>query len=112
MLAWLVCATPALAQPDLSRAIGSTVADRASAWYVFSALRLAAADGQRRYRVRIATPKTPPPTAGYPVVYLLDGNAALMELDAHLLDSLSTLGDAPVLVFIADDSALRDAATR
>ncbi|ATS40291.1 MULTISPECIES: alpha/beta hydrolase [Xanthomonas] len=103
----LVCATPALAQPDLSRTIGSTVADRASASYVFSALRLTAADGQRRYRVRIAVPKTPPPTAGYPVVYLLDGNAALMELDAHLLDSLSSHGDAPVLVFIADDSALR-----
>lgn len=41
------------------------------------------------------------------MVYLLDGNAALMELDERLLDSLTTHGDAPVLVFIADDSALR-----
>lgn len=30
-----------------------------------------------------------------------------MDLDERLLDSLSTHGDAPVLVFIADDSALR-----
>ncbi|WP_184357069.1 alpha/beta hydrolase [Xanthomonas euroxanthea] len=104
---WIVGTVPAFAQPDLSRTIGSTVADRPSASYVFSALRLDSADGQRHYRVRIATPKAAPPPAGYPVVYLLDGNAALMELDERLLDSLSTHGDAPVLVFIADDSALR-----
>lgn len=107
VLMWIVGTVPAFAQPDLSRTIGSTVADRPSASYVFSALRLDSADGQRHYRVRIATPKAAPPAAGYPVVYLLDGNAALMELDERLLDSLSTHGDAPVLVFIADDSALR-----
>ncbi|MBB3780722.1 hypothetical protein FHY16_003526 [Xanthomonas campestris] len=107
VLMWIVGTVPAFAQPDLSRTIGSTVADRPSASYVFSALRLDSADGQRHYRVRIATPKAAPPPAGYPVVYLLDGNAALMELDERLLDSLSTHGDAPVLVFIADDSALR-----
>ncbi|CAG2095833.1 alpha/beta hydrolase [Xanthomonas arboricola] len=104
---WIAGAVPAFAQPDLSRTIGSTVADRPSASYVFSALRLDSADGQRHYRVRIATPKAAPPAAGHPVVYLLDGNAALMELDERLLDSLTTHGDAPVLVFIADDSALR-----
>ncbi|MBB5768849.1 hypothetical protein GGR67_002917 [Xanthomonas arboricola] len=107
VLMWIVGTVPAFAQPDLSRTIGSTVADRPSASYVFSAVRLDSADGQRHYRVRIATPKAAPPAAGYPVVYLLDGNAALMELDERLLDSLSTHGDAPVLVFIADDSALR-----
>ncbi|WP_102253384.1 alpha/beta hydrolase [Xanthomonas arboricola] len=104
---WIAGAVPAFAQPDLSRTIGSTVADRPSASYVFSALRLDSADGQRHYRVRIATPRAAPPAAGYPVVYLLDGNAALMELDERLLDSLPTHGDAPVLVLIADDSALR-----
>ncbi|WP_369910514.1 alpha/beta hydrolase [Xanthomonas hydrangeae] len=104
---WIVGMTPLFAQPDLTRTLGSTVADRPSASYVFSELRLDSADAQRRYRVRIATPKAAPPAAGYPVVYLLDGNAALMELDERLLDSLSTHGTAPVLVFIADDSALR-----
>ncbi|SUZ36289.1 alpha/beta hydrolase [Xanthomonas arboricola pv. juglandis] len=107
VLMWIVGTVPAIAQPDLSRTIGSTVADRPSTSYVFSALRLDSADGQRHYRVRIARPKAGPPAAGYPVVYLLDGNAALMDLDERLLDSLSTHGDAPVLVFIADDSALR-----
>ncbi|KQQ78679.1 IroE protein [Xanthomonas sp. Leaf131] len=107
VLMWIVSAVPAFAQPDLSRTIGSTVAERPSASYVFSDLRLNSADAQRHYRVRIATPKAAPPAAGYPVVYLLDGNAALMELDERLLDSLSTHGAAPVLVFIADDSALR-----
>lgn len=56
-LMWIAGAVPAFAQPDLSRTIGSTVADRPSASYVFSALRLDSADGQRHYRVRIATPK-------------------------------------------------------
>lgn len=107
LLMWIVGIAPAFAQPDLTRTLGSTVADRPSASYGFSALRLDSADAQRHYRVRIATPKAAPPAAGYPVVYLLDGNAALMELDERLLDSLSTHGAAPVLVFIADDSALR-----
>ncbi|MCW1978970.1 alpha/beta hydrolase [Xanthomonas campestris] len=106
-LLWCAGLSPLCAQPDLSRTIGTTVADRPSDSYRFSQLRLAATDGQRHYRVRIAVPKTPPPPAGYPVVYLLDGNAALMELDAPLLDGLSAYGDAPVLVFIGDDSALR-----
>ncbi|MEQ7776250.1 alpha/beta hydrolase-fold protein [Xanthomonas hortorum] len=107
LLMWIVGIAPAFAQPDLTRTLGSTVADRPSASYGFSALRLDSADAQRHYRVRIATPKAAPPAAGYPVVYLLDGNAALMELDERLLDSLSTHGAAPVLVFIADDSAMR-----
>lgn len=107
VLMWIVGIAPAFAQPNLSRTLGSTVADRPSASYGFSALRLDSVDGQRRYRVRIATPKAASPAAGYPVVYLLDGNAALMELDERLLDSLSTHGAAPVLVFIADDSTLR-----
>lgn len=107
VLMWIVGMTPLFAQPDLTHTLGSTVADRPSASYVFSDLRLDSVDGQRRYRVRIATPKAAAPAAGYPVVYLLDGNAALMELDERLLDSLSTHGVAPVLVFIADDSALR-----
>lgn len=107
VLMWIVGIAPAFAQPNLSRTLGSTVAERPSASYVFSDFRLDSADAQRHYRVRIAKPKAAPPAAGYPVVYLLDGNAALMELDERLLDSLSTHGAAPVLVFIADDSALR-----
>lgn len=107
LLLWITVALPAHAQPDPRRTTGSTVADRPSDAYAFSALRLEAADGSRRYRVRIAIPKLAAPAAGRPVVYLLDGNAALMELDEAVLDRLATCGDAPVMVFIADDSDLR-----
>lgn len=99
---------PALqAQPDLSRKVGTTLADRGSAWYRFEQFRLASADGQRRYRVRIAVPKQAAPAQGYPVAYLLDGNAALMELDEPLLASLAASGPAPVIVLIGYDNDLR-----
>lgn len=39
-----------------------------------------AGEGGRSYRVEIRAPATPPPPAGYPVLYLLDGNAALAGL--------------------------------
>ncbi|MBB4132441.1 hypothetical protein [Xanthomonas sp. 3075] len=78
-----------------------------SASYVFSALRPDSANGQHHDRVRVAPPNAAAPAAGYPMVYLLDGNAASSKLDERLLESLSMHGDVPVLVFIADDSALR-----
>lgn len=37
------------------------------------------------YRVFIARPKAPPPAAGYPVLYALDGNAAIAPLAGLLL---------------------------
>lgn len=39
-----------------------------------------AADGGRSYRVEVRRPPVPPPSPGYPVLYLLDGNAALTSL--------------------------------
>lgn len=98
---------PAQAQPDLSRKVGTTLADTGSAWYRFEEFRLASADGARRYRVRIAVPKRAAPAQGYPVAYLLDGNAALMELDEPLLASLAAGGSAPAIVMIGYDSDLR-----
>src|SRR5690606_2675941 len=52
----LLLAPVALAQPDLSRRTGTTVADTGAPGYRFESLRLASADGQRRYRVRVAIP--------------------------------------------------------
>lgn len=95
------------AQPDLSRRIGSTVADVESPHYVFDDLRLTSVDGERRYRIRIARPRKPPPPSGYPVVYLVDGNAVLMELDAPLLARLATASQPPLLVLIGYDNDLR-----
>jgi predicted alpha/beta superfamily hydrolase len=101
--------SPMLAQarPDLERKIGVTVADTSSPDYQFSDLPITSVDGQRRYRIRIAQPRIAPPTAGYPVVYLLDGNAVLMELNASLLARLAAQKQPPVLVLLSYDNDLR-----
>ncbi|CAI1116561.1 Ferri-bacillibactin esterase BesA [Serratia quinivorans] len=101
--------SPMLAQarPDLERKIGVTVADSPSPDYQFSDLPITSADGQRRYRIRIAQPRIAPPSAGYPVVYLLDGNAVLMELNTSLLARLAAQKQPPVLVLLSYDNDLR-----
>ncbi|TFZ48816.1 alpha/beta hydrolase [Serratia proteamaculans] len=101
--------SPMLAQarPDLERKIGVTVADSPSPDYQFSDLRFNSADGQRHYRIRIAQPRIAPPAAGYPVVYMLDGNAVLMELNANLLARLAAQKQPPVLVLLSYDNDLR-----
>ncbi len=101
--------SPMLAQarPDLERKIGVTVADNPSPDYQFSDLRFNSTDGQRHYRIRIAQPRIAPPAAGYPVVYMLDGNAVLMELNASLLARLAAQKQPPVLVLLSYDNDLR-----
>jgi predicted alpha/beta superfamily hydrolase len=39
----------------------------------------------RRYRIFLAIPKARAPTAGYPIIYMLDGNAAFDALTSELL---------------------------
>ena len=104
-LAWL--AAPAMAQPDLSRRAVNTVADTGAPGYRFEQFRLSSADGQRQYRVRVALPTREAPAQGFPVAYLLDGNAALMETDAALLARLADAPRPPVIAYIAYDNDLR-----
>lgn len=104
-LAWL--AMPAAAQPDLARRMGTTVADTGAPGYRFAQFALASADTQRRYRVWVAIPQSPAPPAGFPVAYLLDGNAALMETDAALLERLAHAPRPPVIAYVGYDSDLR-----
>lgn len=101
--------SPMLAQarPDLERKIGVTVADTQSPDYQFSDLRFNSADGQRHYRIRIVQPRIAPPPAGYPVIYFLDGNAVLMELNTNLLARLAAQKQPPVLVLLSYDNDLR-----
>ena len=109
-LAWLALsapALPALAQPDLSQRIGTTVADTGAPGYRFEQFRLDSADGQRRYRVRVAVPTGKTPAGGHPVAYLLDGNAALLATDAALLERLSKAPRPPVIAYIGYDNDLR-----
>lgn len=103
----MLLALPAAAQPDLSRRTGITVADTGATGYRFERFSVASADGQRRYRVRVAVPDTAAPEQGFPVAYLVDGNAALMETDAALLSRLAAAPRPPVIAYIAHDNDLR-----
>lgn len=95
-----------MGKPDLSKSMGATLADRGSAFYTFTQHELLSQDGQRHYRIWLAVPKRAAPTAGYPVLYLLDGNAALAALQEKQLADVDGRSP-PVLVFLGYASDLR-----
>lgn len=106
--AFALCAfaAPTFAQPDPNRRTGTTVADAPSPHYRFDSFVASSADGRQRWRVRLAIPRQRAPTQGFAALYLLDGNAALMEFDTELLAQLAR-GRAPVLIFVGYDNDLR-----
>ncbi|MBN7135324.1 hypothetical protein A7A76_00240 [Lysobacter enzymogenes] len=108
-----VFAAPAFAQPDPNQRTGTTVADAPSTHYRFDSFVVNSVDGGgQRWRIRLAVPRQRAPAQGFAALYLLDGNAALMEFDAELLARLAR-GRAPVLVFVGYDNDLRiDSAAR
>ncbi|WP_326533212.1 alpha/beta hydrolase [Pseudorhodoferax sp.] len=57
----------------------------AAAPYRSERFGLESADGRRRYRVQLALPNAAPPAAGYPLLVMLDGNAAFAALGDGLL---------------------------
>ncbi|WP_297839446.1 alpha/beta hydrolase-fold protein [Pseudomonas sp.] len=79
-----------------------TLADRGSSHYRFERLHVDSPDGKRRYRLDLAIPRRAPPAAGYPVVYLLDGNNVMAELRDDWLGELDA-GNPPVLVMVGYD---------
>ncbi len=87
------------ARPDPNALMDTRLLQRQDLPYAFSSLKLDSADGQRHYQLWIARPRSPAPASGYPVVWMLDGNAALGVLDESLLNDLAK-GDAPLLVAI------------
>lgn len=107
LLGVAIAVTPAIAQPDLTRRIGTTVADSGAPGWRFEGFHVESADGVRSYHIRIAVPDAEPPAAGFPAVYLLDGNAALMETDTALLQRLGQSGNPHALVFVSYDNDLR-----
>ena len=94
-------ARPAPDQPMDTRLLQRTDLD-----YRFSRLLIDSADGQRHYQLWIGRPNGAPPKSGYPVVWMLDGNAAVGALDADLLRDLAR-GKAPLLVAIGYRTPLR-----
>lgn len=94
-----LAAAPALAQPAPAPRTEPTVADVGSAYYRFERLSMTSEDGARVYRIWIAIPRKAAPAAGYPVAWLLDGDAALARIDEGLLARLDA-GDPPVIVAV------------
>ena len=95
----LALAAPGQARP-IDQPMDAQVLQQPGHGYAFSELKLDSVDGARHYQVWIARPATPAPAAGYPVLYLLDGNAALGGLNAELLDTLAKRPNPPVLVAV------------
>ncbi len=103
----VLSAIPAGAQPDLSKPQGPTIAERGAPGYTFEKRVLPSRDGARRYRLYLAKPTRPAPPAGYPVIYMLDGNAAFEDLTAGDFQALDARGDPAVVVGIGYDTPLR-----
>jgi predicted alpha/beta superfamily hydrolase len=105
-------ALPAAAQPDLRAPADVSLLADDSAGYAFSTFDMArdgAQDGASCYRIYLAVPRKAPPRAGYPVVYLLDGNAVLDVLGTHpaLLRASEDFAAPPVLVMIGYETLAR-----
>jgi predicted alpha/beta superfamily hydrolase len=96
----LLSALPFMASADNQE--NPTLAATGSAHYRFERLNVDSPDGQRHYRLDIGIPRNPAPAAGYPVMYLLDGNNALAELQDSWLGELDA-GTPPLLVMIGYD---------
>ena len=80
------------------------LAETASAHYRFERLNIDSPDHLRHYRLDIGIPRTVPPASGYPVMYLLDGNNVMAELQDDWLGELNA-GSPPLLVMIGYDIA-------
>ncbi|MFS2125680.1 alpha/beta hydrolase [Pseudomonas sp. Pseusp97] len=105
----LAIAVPGLAPhaaPAPDQKMDTHLLQRSDLAYRFSELKLDSADGQRHYQLWIARPNHPAPATGYPVVWMLDGNAAIGALDEKLLSELNG-GKAPLLVAVGYQTPLR-----
>ncbi|WP_117080296.1 siderophore esterase IroE [Klebsiella pneumoniae] len=100
----LFYSSSSIARPDL-QPLGPNIADKGSAFYHFTQRQYDSADGERHYRVWTAVPDKAPPAAGYPVLYMLDGNAVMDKLDDAFLQQLFA-GSPPVIVAIGYQTAL------
>lgn len=100
----LIPATQANARPRLEP-LGDNIADRGSAFYRFSTRIFTSADGLRRYKVWLGVPEQAAPPEGFPVLYLLDGNAAMARLSEDRLKQLAGKRP-PILVAVGYNTTL------
>ena len=106
LLALALPGLAAQARPAPDQPMDTHLLQRTDLDYRFSRLLIDSADGQRHYQLWIGRPDSAPPRSGYPVVWMLDGNAAIGALDADLLHALAR-GKAPLLVAIGYQTPLR-----
>ncbi|WP_313202888.1 alpha/beta hydrolase [Pseudomonas sp.] len=99
IMALALAAPVAVAQPAREQKMDTSLLQRQDLAYRFSQLDLDSADGRRHYRLWVGKPDRPAPAAGYPVLWMLDGNAALGALDDQQLSQLAA-GQAPLLVAV------------
>jgi predicted alpha/beta superfamily hydrolase len=99
IMALVLAAPVAVAQPEREQKMDTSLLQRQDLAYRFSHLDLDSADGQRHYRLWVGKPDRPAPAAGYPVLWMLDGNAALGALNSQQLSQLAA-GQAPLLVAV------------
>ncbi|NBF09008.1 alpha/beta hydrolase [Pseudomonas sp. Fl4BN1] len=104
-LAWGL-AGAALAAPAADQPMDRSLLQRQDLPYRFSSLQLDSADGQRHYQLWIGKPLQAPPPQGYPVLWMLDGNAAIGALDPEQLKRLPA-DQAPLLVAVGYQTPLR-----
>ncbi len=98
-LALALVAPVALAQPERNQKMDTSLLQRQDLAYRFTQFELDSVDGQRHYRLWVGQPNRPAPASGYPVLWMLDGNAAIGALDSQQLDKLAA-GQAPLLVAV------------
>lgn len=75
----LLYAGNSYAKPDM-RPLGPNIAERGSSFYHFSVSRFDSADGKRHYKIWTGIPDKSPPASGFPILYMLDGNAVMDRL--------------------------------
>lgn len=105
----LICSAQVYAKPDM-RPLGPNIADKGSVFYHFSVTSFDSVDGTRHYRVWTAVPNTTAPASGYPILYMLDGNAVMDRLDDELLKQLSEK-TPPVIVAVGYQTNLLSIST-
>jgi len=100
LLAWQT----SYARPDMAP-LGPNIADRGSAYYHFTQKQFASRDGKRHYNVWTGVPNKSAPPGGFPVLYMLDGNAAMDKLSEAFLQQLFA-ANPPVLVAVGYQTEL------
>lgn len=76
------------AQPKLEKNADFSPLINPESGYIFETLYFSSKDGKRDYRLYLGIPKREAPENGYPILYALDGNAILENLNPAVFQKL------------------------